>query len=334
MIYVYDEIKQLISSSEGKLRSETLAEIPYKDGKLPILKLTAGSEDPKAPVLGFIGGVHGLERIGTQVCLSFLKSFVAMLSWDQVMNKSLKHLRVFFIPMVNPVGLMRASRSNPQGVDIMRNAPVDAKDPALFLGGHRLSPLLPWYRGEVGTMELETKALIEGIEKEVFKSSLALTVDLHSGFGLVDRLWFPYAKSMDPIEDLAYVVGLQERLMLTYPNHIYHIEPQAISYTTHGDVWDYLYDGFKQSHPKGLYLPLSLEMGSWLWIKKNPSQLFSAIGPFNPIKSHRLKRTLRRHLALFDFSLRLLCSPQAWAIAPSSESLEMWKKKGLEQWYD
>ena len=48
------------------------------------------------------------------------------------------------------------------------------------------------------------------------------------------------------------------------------------------------------------FLPLTLEMGSWLWVKKNPRQLFSRHGIFNPLIEHRQQRVLRRHLALLD----------------------------------
>jgi hypothetical protein len=55
-------------------------------------------------------------------------------------------------------------------------------------------------------------------------------------------------------------------------------------------------------------------MGSWNWVKKNPIQLLSFLGAFNPVKQHRMQRTLRRHLPLFDFLVRALISNQAWAV--------------------
>ncbi|CAH2929990.1 MAG: FIG011155: Zinc carboxypeptidase-related protein [uncultured Paraburkholderia sp.] len=49
---------------------------------------------------------------------------------------------------------------------------------------------------------------------------------------------------------------------------------------------------------------MTLELGSWLWIKKNPRQLFSRQGFFNPVKAHRTARVLRRHANLLDFLAR------------------------------
>ena len=50
--------------------------------EFPLLGLSFGSKDPTAPVLGLFGGIHGLERIGAQVALSLLQSFLEMLIWD------------------------------------------------------------------------------------------------------------------------------------------------------------------------------------------------------------------------------------------------------------
>ena len=51
----------------------------------------------------------------------------------------------------------------------MRNAPVDAEEkPAFLLGGHTISKVLPWYRGNVSgpeSMEAETKALVALVER-------------------------------------------------------------------------------------------------------------------------------------------------------------------------
>ena len=96
----------------------------------------------------------------------------------------------------------------------------------------------------------------------------------------------------------------------TNPHHIYKIEPQSKNYMTHGDIWDYCFLNFKKSDQ--IYIPLTLEMGSWIWVKKNPLQIFSKIGLFNPIKEHRLSRTFRRHRPFFDFILHSLFSCQAW----------------------
>ena len=69
---------------------------------------------------------------------------------------------------------------------------------------------------------------------------------------------------------------------------------------THGDIWDYLYMQ-SLSQPQRTFLPLTLEMGSWLWVRKNPRQMLDFFGYFNPVIGHRHHRVLRQHLPLFEF---------------------------------
>jgi hypothetical protein len=275
-----------------------------------------GSEDRSLPTLGLVGGVHGLERVGTHLVLAYLDSLFEQLQWDRDLHERLRHTRIVALPIVNPAGMHMGRRSNPRGVDLMRNAPVEAVNkPAFLLGGHRFSNKLPWFRGERGgSMELESQTLCDFMRAEVFPSLASLVLDVHSGFGSEDRLWYPYARTTSPFPRLRQVEKLTNLLNLSFPNHVYRVEPQSLSYTTHGDLWDYLFDEhYERSGPDGpVFLPWTLEMGSWIWVRKNPLQLFSALGPFNPIKAHRHKRTMRRHLPLVDFFLRAVKNHEAW----------------------
>ncbi|MEN0060282.1 MAG: DUF2817 domain-containing protein, partial [Bdellovibrio sp.] len=146
-LHEIQQIEKRIAELGSSVRSEVLAVSEDRDVQFPIYKISFGSEDPKAPVLGFIGGVHGLERIGSQVCVALMNSMAELVTWDRSLQRTLQELRVFFIPTVNPVGIYRKTRSNPQGVDLMRNAPVEAESPARWVGGHRRSSRWPWYRG-------------------------------------------------------------------------------------------------------------------------------------------------------------------------------------------
>jgi hypothetical protein len=38
------------------------------------------------------------------------------------------------------------------------------------------------------------------------------------------------------------------------------------------------------------FIPLTLEMGSWAWVRKNLRQLFNFPSYFNPQKTHRHQR--------------------------------------------
>jgi hypothetical protein len=304
-----EELERLMERLGALARCETLTRV----GGYPIHGLVMGSEDEAAPCLLLVGGVHGLERIGTQVVLAYLGTLAERLQWDELTRNALEHSRIAAVPLLNPVGMNARTRANGNGVDLMRNGPSNGGAKVSFLvGGHRLSPLLPWYMGAKGHLEPESSALIEFVERRVLGSTAAIALDVHSGFGFQDRLWFPYARSAEPFPNIPEMYALHELLEQTLPHHVYRAEPQSRAYTIDGDLWDYLYDRSRE-RGQGIFLPMTLEMGSWTWVRKNPRQVFSALGTFNPIKRHRLHRTLRRHLLLIDFLHRATVGHRAWA---------------------
>ncbi|HMC13477.1 MAG TPA: zinc carboxypeptidase, partial [Gallionellaceae bacterium] len=165
---------------------------------------------------------------------------------------------------------------------------------------------------------------------ELLARPFSIALDCHSGFGLRDRVWFPYAHSMNPIANLADIIALEELFQQTHPNTRYLFEPQCLQYCTHGDIWDYLYLKAQQDKSK-IFLPLTLEMGSWLWVKKNPLQLFSLQGMFNPSVEHRLHRVLRRHAVWLDFLMRAACSYDNWEVnGPNRSRLQ---ERAVARWY-
>ena len=292
-----------------RLATRSDAEVLVHVGGMPIYCFRFGTSDRLAPALLVTGGVHGLEQIGTHVAIAFLGSLVTRLTWDDILRSALERVRIFVVPLANPVGMARGTRANGRGVDLMRNAPASDLGGTPLVGGHRISPRLPWFMGHA--IERETAALLDLVERELFAAPLAIALDLHSGFGLVDRLWYPYARTREPPPDLPRIEALVRLLDATFPNHVYHIEQTARVYTIRGDLWDYLYDR-RRARGGGALLSLTLEMGSWTWVRKNPLQGLSMLGRFNPIKPHRLSRTLRRHLPLLDFLLHAAASYRTW----------------------
>lgn len=286
--------------------------------------------NPEGPTLLVFGGVHGLERIGAQLSHSLLNSFQQRLEWDQLLHEMLKKIQVVFVPLVNPVGYFETTRCNGSGVDLMRNAPIAAEEKVPFLlGGQLFSNKLPWYRGL--KIEKETQFVFDVVQDVLQKSNCVISLDIHSGFGFKDQLWFPHANSKVPFSNLNELFLFFELFEKSNPHHIYKIEPQSKVYLTHGDLWDYCYLNFKR--PEQIYLPLTLEMGSWIWVKKNPWQLFSKTGLFNPIKEHRLNRTYRRHRPLFDFILHSLYSSQTWA-NPQLSRTELIAGHAMKKYYE
>ena len=173
------EMEGLIALGAERLSTHRLGEVRFIDPampaageqRLPLLAFSLGSDRPDAPAVAFIGGVHGLERIGTQVVLAHLRSVLMRLAWDEALQRQLDGLRLVFMPIVNPGGLWLGSRCNPDGIDLMRSAPVEALDPvAPLVGGHRLGAFLPWYRGPADApMPVESAALCSLVEQELLE---------------------------------------------------------------------------------------------------------------------------------------------------------------------
>jgi hypothetical protein len=159
-----------------------------------------------------------------------------------------------------------------------------------------------------------------------------LTVDVHSGFGAKDRFWFPYAHSRQPFPYLAEAYALKKLMDQTYRHHFYAFEPMSRQYTIHGDPWDYMFEKNRQRPNPNFFMPFTLEMGSWSWLKKNPLQIFNRDGVFHPTLPHRRSRILRRHLNLFDFLHRAVMSSDAWLKQGKSER-DQNHQEAMELWY-
>jgi hypothetical protein len=326
-------LERIIELGGARLDTRTVCEVTLASGaRFPVHAVALGNPSPDVPAVGYFGGVHGLERIGAEVVIAYLHSLVMRLQWDSTLHRQLESVRLVFMPLVNPGGMALGTRANPNGVDLMRNAPVDALEPVPFLvGGQRISSGLPWFRGLKGVpMEAENLAVAEVVAQELLSRRFSLSVDCHSGFGRRDRIWFPYAHTRAPIAHLAELHALKSIFVQSHSHHRYIIEPQSGQYLAHGDLWDHLYQQ-ACTDPARVFLPLTLEMGSWLWVKKNPRQLFSRHGMFNPLIEHRQQRVLRQHQLLLDFLSRAASGHQLWQ--PLGDARAPHHARALQDWY-
>ncbi|KAA1175625.1 DUF2817 domain-containing protein [Marinobacter salinexigens] len=326
------QLERILAEAPELVTTSVVDRISLRDLTLPIYRADLGSERPDAPVILLVGGVHGLERIGSQVVMAWLGSALARLRWDDGFRQLLEKVRITVLPILNPGGMYLNQRSNPNGVDLMRNAPITAQDRSAFLlGGQRLSPRLPWYTGDPEQgMELENQALESVIRGLLPGRPFSLALDCHSGFGWQDQIWFPYAYRRRPMRRIASVMALKLIWEQAYPNHDYQFEPQSRHYLTHGDLWDYFYKQINRDNA-GVFLPLTLEMGSWRWIRKRPRQLLRLQGFFNPLVPHRHKRVLRTHLTWIDFLLHAAASHENWL--PAREEESMLREAAIMHWY-
>jgi hypothetical protein len=326
-----EELRRVVEAAGARLEVRSVCEVTDAEFRFPVYALCLGNPSFAVPAVGFFGGVHGLERVGTQVLLSFLDWLLARLDWDERTQRLLTEVRLVFMPLVNPAGMSRHTRSNANGVDLMRNAPVQSRERVAFLlGGQRLSRRLPWYRGATDEpMQAESQALCQVVREELLSRPFSLALDCHSGFGLRDRIWFPYAHTRDPFAHLAEVHALMALFGEGHPHYTYLFEPQSRRYLTHGDLWDYL---CVEAAQRGrMFLPLTLEMGSWRWIRKSPRQIWSRIGLFNPLPAERLQRVRRNHLSWLYFLCRAAQSYRQWL--PAGEKRAYHQRSGLANWF-
>lgn len=326
------QLERVIAAAGAELDVRVECTVGHQGQDLPVYVLALGNSSPDAPAVGFFGGVHGLERIGARVVTAFLDSVVARLQWDPALHALLQQVRLVFMPLVNPGGLARNTRANPAGVDLMRNAPVDAADRVPFLvGGQRIAAGLPWYRGRAdAAMEPESRALCAAVGRELHGRPFSMALDCHSGFGMRDRIWFPYAHCRAPMPHLAELHALHEIFRRSHAYHAYEFEPQSRHYLAHGDLWDHLHQRAPAARGE-VFLPLTLEMGSWLWVKKNPRQLLRRDGIFNPLIEHREHRVLRRHVPLLDFMLHAAAGSRCWL--PVGAQRDAHHRLALDRWY-
>jgi len=328
-----DALERLLERRPEGVRVHTAGHVEDPKRSWPLYAIELGDFSAGKPAMGFFGGVHGIERIGTQVLLAFLHTLFERLRWDDWLHRELEDVGVVAMPLINPSGMYRSTRSNHRNVDLMRNAPVDGEGHIPWpLGGQRLSPRLPWYRGSRSDpMETEAATVCQVVRSRLLDRPFSLSLDCHSGFGMDDRVWFPYAGHKRPMEHIAQAYALRNLFRETYPHHVqYLIEPQSRAYRAHGDLWDYLYREAVTARG-GVFLPLTLEMGSWRWVRKNPTQIFKRLGLFNPMLPHREHRILRQHLTLLEFLLRATGGHRNWLPPESRE--EALRSEAVSYWF-
>lgn len=93
--------------------------------------------------------------------------------------------------------------------------------------------------------------------------------------------------------------------------------------------WDQVFEDMLQ-RVRIIFLPLTLEMGSWRWIRKNPLQLRNSLGLFHLIKLHRINRVHRGHLILMGFLIHATLSYEKWLNESHTESMT---QEAMELWY-
>lgn len=270
--------------------------------RYPIYLLEIGKKSAFARhTASIVSGVHGLETIGIRIHLDIVRSLLN--PRDPHFSPALAEgkLGIYSIPILNPAGVARQTRANGHGVDLNRNSGIDAEKAVPFFGGQRISPALPYYRGKA--LERESRALYRFLQQFAWRTPARVHValDIHSGYGAQNYLWWPYSFSKRRVPHAAVFEQWGAELQKRHP--LYRIEPMSLSYQTHGDLWDRAlleFEARKEAgklRAKSLFLPLTLEIGTWEELKKNPLRILQKRRIFNPPRQSR-KVYLREHRQL------------------------------------
>ena len=133
-----EQLERIIEQLGDHAHTEVIEQISYKNKEFPIHCISIGSSRPDVPVLAFFGGIHGLEKIGSEVILSYMQTISQLLDWDEEFLARLEYSRLVFVPLVNPVGVYIGTRSNGNGVDLMRNSPIEGVGDTRIYSGESL----------------------------------------------------------------------------------------------------------------------------------------------------------------------------------------------------
>jgi len=98
------QLEQIISRTKHPLSVKEEASVAVAGQDLPLYSIEMTPFRAGLPTLIITAGVHGLERIGTQVLLSYIEMLLSRVSWDVVIQKQLSEMNLVFLPIVNPGG--------------------------------------------------------------------------------------------------------------------------------------------------------------------------------------------------------------------------------------
>ena len=73
----YDGLKALLDEGARWFETRSVATVEVSHRKFELFVAGVGSSDPQAPAIGFFGGIHGLERIGTQLMLDYMRALLS-----------------------------------------------------------------------------------------------------------------------------------------------------------------------------------------------------------------------------------------------------------------
>ncbi|XP_077304590.1 carboxypeptidase O-like [Lithobates pipiens] len=254
MDQIYEWMEQ-IKDKHSDVVSQHLLGNTYEERKIEYFKIGLPSKKTKKVIL-MDCGIHAREWISVAYCQWFVKEILARYKSDALLNKLLKQVDFYIIPVLNVDGyiyswtderLWRMNRS-PQngtcfGVDLNRNFDVKWCETGASTNCFDIT-----YCGPSAASELETKALVRLVEQH--KPNILMYLTMHSYSQLI---LLPYGFTMEPSENHDEMEKVAKeavaKLKLVH-NANYHVGSTShILYSTSGSSGDWAADiGIKFSY--------------------------------------------------------------------------------------
>lgn len=221
-----DTLTQWAASKPALVRLETIGH-SHQGRPILAVRLAAGPSERR---ILFVGGIHGLERVGVAMVLHLLGTLLRGYGGDPRITSLLGRVEVWGVPLANPDGYAAGRRPNARGVDLNRNFGV----------GFATSPLATWrrwpfYGGPSPYSEPESQALKAFAERQRF----AIALSFHSFGGLIN---YPYGHTRRPPPDAPLLRAIAQEMRRRQPYERYAVRPLSWLYCPRGCLEDDLYE--------------------------------------------------------------------------------------------
>ena len=235
----------MLAAGRARFERRTVGEVRSGTHAFPSSPRPSDRPTPARPQSAFSAACTGLSASARNSSSTTCARCCAASNGTTCSCEQLRSIRLVFMPIVNPGGMWARTRSNPNGVDLMRNAPQSAEGRVPFLaGGQRI--------GAVAAVVSRQPRRIDGTGKRGAPLGrrgrtdvAAVQLRARLPFGL--RLGRQHLVSLRPHRrarwpHLAEMFLLKTMFEQSCPHHGYAFEPQSHQYLLHGDLWDCAYD--------------------------------------------------------------------------------------------
>jgi carboxypeptidase T len=293
----YEEVREKLAQAQQKHPDIATVETIGKSYlQRPIEVIRISSSDKDVPRVLFVGGIHGLEKVGVEMVIRLMDRLLEGHGTDQRITTMLEQRQVWLVPVLNPDGYATSRRKNARGVDLNRNFAVGFSSP----GSASRWRLWPFYAGPSPYSEPETRAIKDLTARVPFSIALSF----HSFGGLIN---FPYGHTRTPAKDNKLFRAISQEMRKRQPHEKYAARQLSWLYKPKGSLEDDLYE-------HGGTLAFLIEMMRWFPRLMRPTVFWRRFSWFNPSETE-LASHLENNVEPALYLVEIAADP--WAVLGS-----------------